>query len=128
MVTYTIKEILHSGRKGIRGTHCDDEKYRYIEGCRISFEWNELQRGKELTFHFHNHPFYIWWDTSMVLAAVIDKENRLLHIETENTIYVLKEEADGDSGCGEMSDLCWSDGLDADGVSDRKMGQRAAVL
>ena len=87
---YTVKEILHSGRKGERYTPMVNYKYKGVIGYNVKFDIDNLRRGKSLHMNLCDSPEYDWWETSMVLAVAI-KEGEGLEIETENSIYILDE-------------------------------------
>ena len=95
MKTYEILEILHSGRKGIRNTPVNNEKYGGIIGSVISLDIDLIEQFKCCNWYFMNHPFYDTWCTSEVLDLEQD-ERGAWYLETTNTIYVFKEV---DYGC-----------------------------
>lgn len=94
MTKFRINAILHSGRKGTRGTPVDDPKYDGMVGSEIMFEEKDILRFKSLHFFFTrtNYPHgYKWFETSAVLGAHGEYEQgkQIIVIETENTLYRL---------------------------------------
>lgn len=88
---YLVVDILHSGRKGERNTQVDDNKYQGLIGYKVRLDINDLERGKELNMWVSNSPYYKDWHTSMMIAAWINEQDHILTIETENSLYILKE-------------------------------------
>lgn len=82
---YTIISIVHSGRKGLRGTECKEPKYDGLVGCSCTFADNPI-RGKSVRLILKDHYYWEWWTLSMVLGVAIE-EDKFLIIETENSIY-----------------------------------------
>jgi len=89
--SYIVTDILHSGRKGERNTPVDDIKYQGLIGYKVGFDVDEIERGEEFKMWVLNSPYYRDWYTSMVIAAWINEQDHILTIETENSLYVLKE-------------------------------------
>ena len=89
---YILKEILHSGRKGIRGTDRTELKYKGLLGYQCFISSAQIRQFKPCKFDV-NSPYYDWWRTSEVLAAKIycNDDGTFLEIETVNTIYIFKE-------------------------------------
>lgn len=88
---YIIKAIKHSGRKGVRGTNCDDIKYDGLINYKCQIDIDQIQQFKPYKFKVFS-PAYEEWRTSEVLTAiVISKDNKvILEIETVNTIYIFE--------------------------------------
>lgn len=91
---YLVVDILHSGRKGERNTQVSDDKYVGLLGYKVGLNIDEIERGQEFKMWVLNSPYYRDWYTSMVIAAWGNEKDNTLTIETENSIYVLKEIAD----------------------------------
>lgn len=85
-----IVEILHSGRKGIRGTPVTDSKYDSLINCTVSFQKDNLRLLKPISFTLIDNPLYEFWYTSPVISLGRNKDCKLI-IETVNTIYILSE-------------------------------------
>ena len=93
---YKIAAVLHSGRKGIRGTMCADPKYADILG---SFGWVDVDKIKQFEKYkidLINNKIFDYWTTSEVLGLVQDRENGDLEIETANSLYELEALRDGE--------------------------------
>jgi len=88
---YFVTSILHSGRKGERNTQVNDSKYQGLIGYKVGFDTNAIERGEELKMWVLNSPYYRNWYTSMVIAAWVNEQDHTLTIETENSLYILKE-------------------------------------
>ena len=87
---FVIKDILHSGRKGIRGEPVDDYKYDGLVGCYAKFDINEIRACHGVHMKISGHSFYDWWNTSPVIQ--LTKRNfDVYELETVNTIYILEE-------------------------------------
>ena len=84
---YKIKNILHSGAKGERGSSVSDDKYDYMINAIVFFNIDELKNGESLMFWFENHPFHKWWMTSTVKDHEFLEDGQILIVETMNTIY-----------------------------------------
>lgn len=91
MNKYIIKAITHNGRKGLRGTPVDAEKYESMIGATIVCNLEGAKQFRELRWDFENHPLYDYWNTSEVLALSYNYKTDLWELETVNTIYMLKE-------------------------------------
>lgn len=91
MKIYIIREITHSGRKGLRGAPVEDEKYESMIGATIVCNLESAKQFKKLRWDFKNHPLYDYWNTSEVLALSYNYKTDLWELETVNTIYMLKE-------------------------------------
>lgn len=89
---YRILNIVHSGRKGERGTAVTDDKYDGVVGCRVMFDTKELKRGYRLRMFFvpYEHRIYDWWTISLVQHFYHEEEDNVLVIETLNSIYYLE--------------------------------------
>ena len=86
---YKILDVVHSGRKGIRGERVTAEKYNDLIGSTVLFDIDELGQFRCMNFMFKNHPIYEFWTTSETLSLGIDK-NRVVHVETANSIYTFE--------------------------------------
>ena len=87
---YKITEILHSGRKGLRNTPVSQDKYNDLTGCVCTLDIDNIKPYHGVHMELEDHPFYDWWDTSVVIEATIVKETGTLILETANTIYKLE--------------------------------------
>ena len=91
---YKLINIVHSGRKGLRGTTVDAFKYDGLINSDVWFDIFDCQRGKNFRFLLKHHPNYDYWDTSLVLAVKegYDEDGiKRFEIETENSIYILEK-------------------------------------
>lgn len=92
---WMIYDILHSGRKGQRGTPCMDLKYKYVQGFCVTFDLKDVKPFQSVRMYFTANPVHKYWDTSAVIDSFIDSEwielveETVLRIETINAIYVL---------------------------------------
>lgn len=86
---YKLLDVVHSGRKGIRGTTICDRKYEGILGFYCRFDLDDIQQFKPFTFDVINSWYYDWWTTSEVLEATV--EEGIVQVETANSIYRFKE-------------------------------------
>ena len=89
---YRILNIVHSGRKGERGTAVTDIKYEGVIGCRAAFDTEKLKRdyGLQMFFVPYEHRTYDWWTISSVQRFYHEEEDNILVIETLNSIYYLE--------------------------------------
>ena len=87
---FRIKEILHSGRKGIRGEPVDDYKYDGLVGCYAKFDINDIRACQGVHMVISGHNFYDWWNTSPVIQLT-KRDFDVYELETVNTIYILEE-------------------------------------
>lgn len=88
MGEYILTDILHNGRKDIRGKSVEtvNSKYEGLKGCKCILSLKRLEQFKPFVFTIQNHPSYEWWTTSEVLEATIE-DDKYLTIETANSIY-----------------------------------------
>lgn len=86
---YKLLDVVHSGRKGLRGTEVCDLKYEGLIGCLCSFDINDIQQFKRMKFDVRNSREYDWWYTSEVLA--LTKDETKIEVETANSIYIFEE-------------------------------------
>ena len=87
---YVITDIVHSGRKGIRGERVTEEKYVGLIGIRVNLDIDNIQPYKTIKMNLlDHHPYYNWWTTSIVIASIAEDDK--VEIETANTIYRLTE-------------------------------------
>ena len=86
---YILTDILHNGRKGIRGEAVDvvNSKYTGLIGCIFIFDTADIKQFKSFHMSIKNCVYYDYWDTSEVLAAAISKDGSKFVLETANTIY-----------------------------------------
>ena len=87
---YKLLDVVHSGRKGIRGTTVCDMKYEGLIGYTCSFDIDDIQQFKQMKFDVVDSQYYDWWKTSEVLEVGINEEG-LIVVETANTIYKFLE-------------------------------------
>ena len=83
---YRIVDIVHSGRKGIRGEQVTDAKYDGLIGCRATLDITEIERFKPVKIYLLDYN--PWWVTSEVLGLFVSNDK--VEIETVNTIYRLE--------------------------------------
>jgi len=88
---YIIKDILHSGTKGDRGSPVTDEKYDGMIGSIVFFDPSEIKFNQSFDFYFKYHPYYNFWTISYVKEIAYDTEKRNLIIESENSIYIFED-------------------------------------
>ena len=86
---YKLLDVVHSGRKGIRGTSVCDMKYEGVIGFTCSFDIDDIQQFKPMRFEVADSWFYDWWRTSEILALNIGEG--FIEVETANSIYIFKE-------------------------------------
>ena len=91
---YKIKDIVHSGLKGERGTPVTNIKYKYVIGYKCFFDKDEIELGWSFSFYFINNPEYICWGMSAVERVEEKPLEKELIIETRNSIYTFKELGD----------------------------------
>ena len=89
MSKYKIINIVHSGRKGIRGEKVTQSKYEDLVGCTAYIDVNSIRPFQSVHMILKGHPSYDWWDTSVLLSFSLD--NGYMEIETANSIYMLEE-------------------------------------
>jgi len=95
---YTITDILHSGRRGLRNMPSNDPKYNGIAGSVVTLRnVNKIEDYKqfdELQFNFvDTKSNYEIWNATPIVAIGMDKSGRYV-VETVNTIYHMKEVKD----------------------------------
>lgn len=90
MNKYKIINIVHSGRKGIRGEKVTQSKYENMIGCIAYIDIDSIKPFHSIHMMLKGHPDYDWWDTSVLIAYHTDLNNRML-FETVNSIYILEE-------------------------------------
>ena len=90
---FKILDITHSGTKGERGTPVTADKYDGLIGCPVSFDMNDIHIGYSLTMYIapYAHRLYDWFTVSCIQDVVYDPNEKMLIIETINSIYYLKE-------------------------------------
>lgn len=88
---YLVVDVLHSGRKGERNTQVSDNKYIGLIGYKVGFDLDKLERGREFKMWVLNSPYYRDWHTSKIIAVWGKQRDHTWTIETENSLYVLKE-------------------------------------
>ena len=93
---YKIIGIVHSGKKGERGTPVSEDKYDQLIGCHVSFDIDKIYLGYGLTMYLKpgDHPYYDWWTMSCLQRVDYDEEDNILTIETLNSIYYLEDLGD----------------------------------
>lgn len=96
MRKYTIREIVNSGRKGLRGTPVEDAKYNGLTGSIIEAldieEQGILLQFKPITFFtIETKSCYDWWTTSEIIAVRAFDDFNKFWIETVNTMYLLEK-------------------------------------
>jgi ribosomal protein L14E/L6E/L27E len=88
---YKIVDILHSGRKDIRGKPVTDKKYEGLINSKIICDLKNIKPFERVRMYVKNHPLYDYWDISAVVKLSYDELNKIWIIETLNSIYKLKE-------------------------------------
>lgn len=89
MNKYKIIDIVHSGRKGIRGEKVTQSKYENMIGCIAYIDIDSVKPFQSVHMILKGHPDYDWWDTSVLLSFSLHKGH--MEIETANSIYVFEE-------------------------------------
>ena len=89
---YRIKNITHSGRKGIRGERVKDYKYDALFDAVINEEFtiNSVKQFEQLKWVLVDNQMYDWWTTSEVIQLQLSHNNTYI-IETVDAIYELEE-------------------------------------
>ena len=90
MSKYKIIDIVHSGRKGIRGEKVTQSKYENMIGCIVYIDIDNIKPFRSVHMMLKGHPEYDWWDTSVLISYHTDSYDRLL-FETVNSIYILEK-------------------------------------
>ena len=90
MTKYKIIDIVHSGRKGIRGEKVIQNKYENMIGCIAYIDIDNIKPFQNIHMILKGHPEYDWWDTSVLISYHTDSYDRLL-FETVNSIYILEK-------------------------------------
>lgn len=88
---YKIIDILHSGRKDIRGKSVTDKKYEELINFKVMCDLKNIKPFERVRMYIKNHPLYDYWNTSAVVKLSYDELNEIWIIETLNSIYKLKE-------------------------------------
>lgn len=90
-IYYRIVDIVHSGRKGIRGERVTDVKYDGLIGSRVGFDIKAIKHFESVRMYLldYNPYSYRWWDTSEVIA--LNAYDGKIELETANTIYKFEE-------------------------------------
>lgn len=91
MTKYKIIDIVHSGRKGIRGEKVVQNKYKNMIGCIAYIDAENIKPFKSVHMILKGHPQYDIWDTSVLVAWNLNLDTDKLEIETVNSIYILQE-------------------------------------
>lgn len=97
MKTWLIKDICHSGRKGVRWTAVDDIKYYGLVGCYAKFDMNSIKQFEGIRMYLAGHPDHSWWDTTGIIQLARRWDGDYV-METINTIYVLEEVSKSQTG------------------------------
>ena len=89
---YRIKNITHSGRKGIRGERVKGYKYDALFDAVINeeFTMNSVKQFEQLKWVLVDNQMYDWWTTSEVIQLQLSHNNTYI-IETIDAIYELEE-------------------------------------
>lgn len=90
MNKYKIIDIVHNGRKGIRGEKVTQSKYENMIGCIAYIDIDNIKPFKSVHMILKGHPEYDLWDTSVLISYHTDSYDRLL-FETVNSIYILEK-------------------------------------
>ena len=86
---FKLLDVVHNGRKGLRGSQMCDRKYEGLIGAHCKFDLDNIQQFKPLKFEVINSLYYDYWHTSEVLEVAVI--NGVLEIETANSIYRFRE-------------------------------------
>lgn len=88
---YKIARILHSGRKGIRGTEVTNPKYDDVLGCIGWLDADQVEQFKRYRIDLVDSETNDWWNVSEVLALTMDRSTGNIELETANSLYELEE-------------------------------------
>lgn len=91
MSKYKIIDIVHSGRKGIRGTKVTQSKYENMIGCIAYIDIDNIKPFQSVHMILKGHPEYDWWDTSVLISYEINWYTNKISLETANTIYLFEK-------------------------------------
>ena len=91
MAKYKIIDIVHSGRKGIRGTKVTQSKYENMIGCIAYIDIDNIELFQSVHMILKGHPEYDWWDTSVLISYEINWRINKISLETANSIYILEK-------------------------------------
>lgn len=89
MTKYKIIDIVHSGRKGIRGEKITKPKYEALVECIAYIDIDSIKPFQNVHMILKGHPNYDWWDTSALITFSL--EQNYIKFETVNSIYILEE-------------------------------------
>lgn len=91
MNEYKIIDIVHSGRKGIRGTKVTQSKYENMVGCIAYIDVDNVKLLRSVHMILKGHPEYDWWETSVLISCEINQNTNRILLETVNSIYILEK-------------------------------------
>lgn len=91
MSKYKIIDIVHSGRKGTRGTKVTQSKYENMIGCIAYIDIDNIKPFKSVRMILKGHPEYDLWDTSVLISCEVNWRINKISLETANTIYLLEK-------------------------------------
>lgn len=94
MKLYKINSILHSGRKGERGTPREDGRYPLRIGRIIKLDIKYLREGIPLILDYVKDENGNDYKGYLVCTTIIDWDyvyNDVIRVETKNSIYEFKE-------------------------------------
>lgn len=91
MSKYKIIDIVHSGRKGTRGTKVTQSKYENMVGCIAYIDIDNIKLFKSVHMILKGHPEYNLWDTSVLISCEVNWRINEISLETTNSIYILEK-------------------------------------
>lgn len=91
MTKYKIIDIVHSGRKGIRGEKVNKLKYEALIGCIAYIDVDSIKLFQNVHMILKGHPNCDWWDTSVLISYEVNWYTNKISLETANTIYLLEK-------------------------------------
>ena len=91
MTKYKIIDIVHSGRKGIRGKKVIQSKYENMIGCIAYIDIDNIKPFHSVHMILKGHPEYDWWDTSVLVSCEVNWRINKISLETVNSIYILEK-------------------------------------
>ena len=86
---WIVKDVVHSGRKGIRYAQVDE--FLDLVGCYVDFDINDIEHFKPIQMTIHNSKKKWDWINTSQIIQVERRYDGLYELETVNVIYILEE-------------------------------------